>query len=288
MVPDAQDEKLIFGRYTREECGLPPDGIGRGRPGRKAVLLRAAVLAVLLVAAGWLAGTIAARWREAWMDSLPARVAMADPGDGSDLLARGGLYAAALPDRPRVARDWAVALLVAAERSPRRIGYYVNLANIFDRVGRTGPGEPADEFALGLAASGVYAELGDYAKAFASLERADAALEELPDEAQRRSHRLLLVNAQAYYLASAPAGRGRNPEKALHLAELMITSRDELASGGHASGSAALMDTLATARFAVGDAARALAAQTLALGLADSEGLEVYLKHYDEFAAAAK
>ncbi len=285
-MADIQGNELIFGRYSREDCGLPPIGAARG--GWRRALPRALLLLALLIGAGWLAGSATARWREAWLSALPARIARATPDEAAELLAKGGMYAAALANRPGAVRDLAVAGLVAAERSPRRLGYYGNLANLLGRLESDPAGDPLGRFAQELAASGVYAELGRYDEAFASLERADKALLLLPDDALRRSHRLLLVNAQAYYLATAPAGKGRNPERALHLAELMITSRDELASGGHASGSAALMDTLASAWFAAGDAAQALKAQTLALGLADSEGLEVYLRHYDEFTAATK
>ncbi|MCL2000460.1 MAG: hypothetical protein FWG74_03415 [Planctomycetes bacterium] len=282
----SEDEKLIFGRYTREECGLPP--AGADRPGWQRFIPRFIGLVVVLLAAGWTGGTAAARWREDWMASLPARVARADAGERAELLARGGLYAAALPNRPRVLQNLVFAILTAAERAPRRLGYYGSLVHIFDGLVPDSGGDPAGEFGLWLVASGVYLELGEYAKAFASLERADAALERLPDAALARSHRLLLVNAQAYCLATAPEGSGRDSGRAVHLAELMITSRDELASGGNASDSAAFMDTLATAWFAAGDTENAIAAQRLALGLADSEGLVEYLKHYDDFVQALK
>lgn len=284
-MSDAPGDKLFFGRYSREECGLPP--AGAGRPSLKTGILKAAALFLALIGVGWLAGTLAARWRESWTAELPARAAAAPPDERSELMARGILYATALPERPQIARNLAFAGLIAAEKSPRRLGYYGNLANIFDRLEPADADGPDGDFAAELIASGVYTELNEYAKVFACIDRAGKALERLPDENARRSRRLLQVNAQAYALATAPEGKGRDPERALRLAELMITSRDELPGGGHASGSAALMDTLATARSAAGDAARALEAQTLALGLADSVGLDVYLRHYDEFAGSA-
>lgn len=280
-----EGKKLIFGRYSREECGLPPEDAAK--PNRKTAVLRTLCLLAILTAVGWMAGVATARWREEWASALPALVYRAGPEETVGLLSRGRMYAVALPERPRIARDLAFASLVAAERAPRRMGYYGNLANIFDAMdfGQVGP--PAAEFATLLTASGVYAELDEYAKAFACLRQADAALDRIGDEQARRSHQLLLVNAQAYYLAVAPAGEGRNPERALHLAQLLLTSKDELPGGGHASGSAAFLDTLASAWHAAGDSAQAARTQALALGLADSAGLDVYLKHYDEFSAIA-
>lgn len=275
------NENPIFGRYSREECGLPPEAAGE--PRRRTLVVRAVILLAALAVAGWLAGTATARWREAWLSALPHMVSQAEPAEASELLSKGRIYALALADRPAAARDLAMAGLVAAESAPRRFGYYANVANIFDRVDASQTGSPLAEFAAELMASGVYGELGEYAKAFACLNRADAALKKTPDEKERRSYRLLLVNAQAYYLATAPRGEGRNPEKALHLAQLLISSKDEIPGGGHASGSAAFLDTLASAWHATGDDARAEKTQAFALGLADSAGLDVYLRHYDEY-----
>lgn len=274
---DSQGEQRLFGRFTREECGLPP--AGSGLPGWKRRVLGFLSLFAFLIAAGWLGGTLTARWREAWMADLPALVARAPGPEVSGLMNRGRLYATALPRRPGVARNLAVAALVAAERSPRRLGYFANAANLFSG----GSGVMADDFGAQVTAAGVYAELGDYPRAFAALDRADAIAGRETDPERRRSLRLLLVNAQAYFLATAPGGG--NPEKALHLAQLLVTSRDRLPGGGYASGSAAFVDTLAAAYYATGNVERAVATQRMALGLADSGELHEYLRHYDDFAS---
>ncbi len=279
-------DQLVFGRYSREECGLPPVGEMR-RPTRRSLALKTVLLLAALVAAGWMAGVFAARWREAWVNSLPALVSRAGPEETAELLSRGRIYATALADNQRVRSDFALALQVAAERSVRRMGYYGNLANIYTRH-VTDEGRPEREFATEFAASGVYAELKDYTRAFACLAKADQALSRYQDEKAKHAHRLLLVNAQAYYLAVAPIRSGGNAEKALHLAQLLISSRDELADGSYASDQAAFLDTLASAWFATGDAEKAVETQSLALGLADSGRLDVYIENFDKFKRAAK
>lgn len=275
-------DQLLFGRFSREDCGLPPIPPAGGGP-RTALrtALRAALLLALLVGAGWIAGLVSARLREMRVAELPARVRMAAPEDVPGILAAGKLYAAALRHRPALRRDLAYALLIAAENSPRRMGFHGNAAGLL--AGPAPADNPAAAFAAELTASGIHAELGDHDKAFAAIARAENALSRFADENLARSHRLLLVNAQAYSLATAPVGSGRNPERALHLAQLLVTSRDPLPDGSAASESSAFLDTLASAWAAAGDYARALETQTYALGLAESPGLDVYIRHFDEF-----
>lgn len=283
-MTNARDDRLIFGRYTREECGLPP----RGREGWRSGVTPARVALVLLAtaAAAWLGGVATARWREHWIGSLPGQVSRADPGDVPALLERGRMYAEALPGNRRMRRDLAVAVTAAAERLPGRLGYYATAAGLFRALapapsggGRAGG---LERFYTELTAANVFAEVKDYPAAFAALDRAEAALEGVP-EADARSHRLLLVNAQAYFLAIADESLGGNPVKALELARRLVSSRDLLPDGRHASASAAVLDTMATAWHRVGDGEEAVRAQSLALGLADDLGLDVYLRHYDEF-----
>lgn len=57
-MPDIAD-KPIFGRYSREDCGLPP--AGEGKSGWRGLAARTGALLLLLVAAGWAAGIFAAR-----------------------------------------------------------------------------------------------------------------------------------------------------------------------------------------------------------------------------------
>lgn len=275
---DGQGGELIFGRFTREECGLPP--AGSLVPLRRRRLLRFLCLLIVLVTVGWLGGTLVARLRMHWLARLPGAVMAASPAERPQLLAQGRMYATALPGDD-TARILAVAAAVAANDAPRRLGYYGNAANLFTLAGSGG------DFGVLLAAAGMYGELGEYKTAFSFLDRANAALEKSgADETARRSLRLPLINAQAYFLATAPADQGRNPEKALHLANLLISSRDALPGGGHASDSAAFMDTLGAAWHAAGEPEKALGVQTLALGLADTADLDVYIRHYDQFASA--
>lgn len=280
-APD--DGKLIFGRYTREECGLPPRGFERWR--RAITPLRAGLVFAATAALAWLGGEALARWRADWLSALPARVHFADENDVPALLEEGRLYATALPDNHRMRRDLAMAAVTAAERMPRRLGYYATAADLFRRV----PAEAIPEgerFGTEITAAGVHAETGDYASAFAALDRAEAGLQGLPEDEQR-SRRLLLVNAKAYFLATADPSEGGDAKKALELARLVASSRDTLPGGGHASGNAAILDTLATAMHEAGDG-RAASTQRLALGLADGAGLDVYLRHYDEFNNVAR
>lgn len=275
-----QGDRLVFGRYTREECGLPPVGAKLGEP--TLTPLRILLLLAALAVAGWLGGKAMARWRALWLFGLPAQVAFASPGERPGLLFKGKVYAMALPEQRGMRRSLAMAALMAAERSPRRLGYYANAANLL-RNGGDGQEHPALRFAVEVTAAGAFAELDEYSGVFEALGRAEAVLEEMPDGGDRRGNRLLLVNAQAYFLACAPKAEGGDPGKALELARLMIASRDQLPGGGYASGEAAFLDTLAVARFANGDRPGAVSAQALALGLADAQSLDVYVRHYDEF-----
>lgn len=281
--PDA--DKLIFGRYTREECGLPPRGLEGWR--RAVTPLRALVLLAATAGAAWLGGEAMARWREYWVAALPSRVARADVNEVPALLQQGRMYATALPKRHRMRRDLALAVVTAAERMPRRLGYYATAAGLFRGLPLSAVAAGPERFATGMTAAGVYAEVGDYPAAFATLDETEKELEAIP-EPERRSYRLLLVNAQAYFLASADESKGGNPKKALELARLMVSSRDPLPGGGHASGSAALLDTMATAFNRTGETEQAKATQGLALGLAETSGLDVYLRHYDEFNKGAR
>lgn len=275
----APGKKLIFGRFGREECGLPPTNWGRTN--RLAMLSRGAALLALLVLAGWLAGVLVGRWRESWVATLPSRVRAAAPEDIPALLGKGRMYAISQPGRVGLNANLAFAAMVAAEQSPRRMGYYGNAARLLGSLEREMTSSPEEMYTVSLMAAEAYGETGDYPQAFASLARANEALEKMPDSADQRRRRLLLVNAQAYYLATAPVHAGRNPERALHLAQLMMTSKDKLP--GDESASAPFFDTLASAWHAVGDSERALAAQTFALGLAKQSGLDVYIRHYDEY-----
>lgn len=274
-------ENAIFGRYTREECGLPPRPCHR--PGWRFYLSRAVFLIAALLGVGWLAGSANARYREAVVTYLPALVARSDTDEASRLLERGRIYAAALPDRAGMRRNLALAATVAADRSRRRLGYYGNIRTLLSAAGHGAGGATDEVFINELSASGVYAEIDDYQAAFSRLERAEQALEREKDESFRKSGKLLLANSKAYLMATAPEGSGRDPDRALHLAELMITSKDTLPGGGHASGSAALLDTLASAYHAAGLEDKAVTTQSLALGLADSQSLDIYIRHYDEF-----
>lgn len=276
-----EEEKKLFGRYTREECGLPPknadlfgDRFGAGKT---------IIIIVLLAGASVLAGRMYAGYRELWVRSLPALVAQAgDDGElRSNLLRRGAMFAAALPERPRVRRDLAFAAMTAAEYAPRRQGFIGNALALLEDAAPAEDEAPLETVAREMALSGLHEEAGDYGSAFAALDRAEKALSGVDDEQTKRSFKLLLVNAQAYCLATA--GKKGGAARALKLAELAVSSRDELPGGGFASGSAAFVDTLATARFENNLAEEALEAQRLALGLAPGRGLEIYLKHFDRF-----
>ncbi|MCD8349410.1 MAG: hypothetical protein LUC93_02195 [Planctomycetaceae bacterium] len=272
------DNNLLFGRYPREECGLPPPGADFARerlPWRK-------TLALLVVTAilAWLGGTAMSRYRQSWLATLPSRVAAA-PLSAEVLLTRGRSYATALAGDPLARRNLAYAVTVAAEGSRYRLGFYANAETLFRGVDRDGL-NPLDRFAADYAASAVYSELGDNTRALASLESAAVALGTLP-QAEQQSYRLLYVNSLAYLLATIPEAEGGDAEEALRLATLMITSRDPLPDGSFASDSAAFLDTLAAAYDAGGRSSDAIATQTMALGLADSRGLDIYLNHYDQF-----
>jgi hypothetical protein len=242
---------------------------------------------LLLLAIGWIAGTFVARWREAWLAELPFRSALAAPEDASDLLSLGRIYALALPARPAAAANLALALAWTAERASRPAGYLGNAANLFVGVGDWRRLEAGRAFPAALSAAWVFQEVGDYAKAFASLDRAAEALDAERDESPRRGRQALLLNSRAYLLAVAPMTGGRDAKRAMALIRTALTSRDELPGGGFPSDSAAVLDTLSAALIASGEYDRAGQVQSLALGLADPEGLDSYIGRYDEIAAAA-
>jgi hypothetical protein len=282
---------MLFGRYTREECGLPQknaDTFGGGMGAGKTL-----ALLVLLAAAAWTGGRLHANHRELWVRQLPSLIAQT--GDNAELrsglLRRGAMFAAALPERTRVRRDLAFAVLTAAEYAPRRLGYIGNALTLLEGAEAPADEAPLETLAREMALSGLHEEAGEYGKAFAALDRAEKALSGLASgadgEKSERAFRLLLVNAQAYYLAMAEKGEGGDDARALELSRLAVSSRDELPGGGFASESAAFVDTLATARFENSLVDEAVLAQRLALGLADSRGLEIYLKHFDKFTSTA-
>lgn len=281
------DEPLLFGRFSREECGLPP--AGPDPFGERLGMLRPVVLLIALAALGWLAGRVMANNREVWVASLPAMLVGESPEKQSELMTRGKMFATALPDDPSMRRNLAIAAMTAADLSPRRAGYYGNARELLaNRSAEAVQGEPPIEaFFTWLTMAGLYEEAQDYQTAFTALDRAEKALSLVQDEALLRSCRLHLVNTQAWLLACAPREEGGDPVRSLELANLMITSRDTLLGGRHPSGAAELLDTLAMARFKNGLTQEAVSAQSLALGLADSRGLEVYLRNFDTFRASA-
>lgn len=272
---------LVFNRFTREEMGLPPPA-GTGSGWRRAAI-RLLALAVALWSAGWLAGEFVRGSRVRDLGSLAHRVGRADPAEASNLLARNRPLAVATAEDPAAALSWCAAAITAAEASPRRMGYFGNLAHLADGLGRELADRPAAAFHAETLQAHIFSELGRHPEAFAALGRAEKALSALPDGPGARALRLHLVNLQSYLLATAPDHAGRNPGRALHLAQTMISSRDEVSPGEYPSGSAALVDTLAAAWFAVGDRERAIETQSLALGLAKPGDLAVYLEHYDAY-----
>ncbi len=268
-----------FGRYTREDCGLP--ALGSPLPDSGLSFWKGLLLFLMLAAAGWFAGQFSARQRANWVAELPLRIHNSLTTQIPGLLEQGKLYATALPENHVLRCNLAYAIIVASERSPRRLGYLANAANLFRGLDlRQLPGS-LERFHAHLTASGTFADLGDFNEAFRTLDEAEKELHGLPEQ-DSRHYRLVLINAKAYFLAEAPSDQGGDAKEALQLATLMISSRDRLPGGGYASDSPAFLDTLALARYKTGDRAGALAAQALALGLADSTDLAVYLNHYDD------
>lgn len=276
-------DRPLFGRYSREDCGLPPtnaDVFGDRLP-----IAKTLGILVLIAVAAWTAGRMHASYREDWLRRLPGEIARAgdDAETRSALLRRGAMFAAALPERPRARRDLAFALMTAAEYAPRRTGYIGNALALLDGAEPAEDETPLEAFARETALSGLHEEAGNYEQAFAALDRAEKALSAAGDDATERSFKLLLVNAQAYCLATAAKEEGGDARRALTLARLAVSSRDALPGGGFASASAAFVDTLATAGWENGLKKEAMESQRLALGLAESRGLEVYLRHFDRF-----
>ncbi|MDR0362710.1 MAG: hypothetical protein LBJ46_08535 [Planctomycetota bacterium] len=278
-----QRGSLVFNRFTREAMGLPPADAGKRR-GVLWTLVKGAAIVLALFGAGWLAGEFVAAERVRRIESLPFRLQRVGRSAGPGLLASERPTAIAVADNPGALLAYAEAAMMASELAPRQAGYYGNLALVLDGVGERLAGKPLSAFRAETLHAAVLAELDRHPEAFAALVRADRALSAMPDGPMARALRLHLVNLQSYLLATAPEGKGRNPGRALHLAQAMISSRDRIGSGDYASGSAALVDTLAAAWFAVGDRTRAMEAQTLALGLAKPGDLAVYLAHYDAYA----
>lgn len=283
MTKTPDDDPLLFGRFSREECGLPPAGTDPF--GERLGVLRPLALVVLLAVIGWFAGRIMANTREAWVASLPAMLVNEEPEKQAVLLARGKMFASALPDQPSVRRSLALAAMTAADLSPRRAGYYGNARELLaNRTPETMREErPIEAFFTWLTLAGLYEETEEYKTAFAALDEAEKALSALENDDMLRSCRLYLVNSQAWLLARAPRGEGGDPARSLELANLMISSRDTLPGGKRPSEAPELLDTLAMARFTNGLTEEAVAAQSLALGLADTRGLEVYLRNFDSF-----
>gem|GEM_PF-1548608 len=283
MTPNR--DQLVFGRYTREDCGLPPQENPTLAKWRLAS--RAAAILAATVFVGWLAGGLTARWRALRLDSLPREVARtAGTGETGKLVARGRMLATALRGNPRASLGLAESAFAASQNAPRQIGYYGNIDNLLEGAGELLAPTPFLAFRAETLHSTVLSELGRHREALDALARADEAMAGIPDSPLARALRLILVNQQAYILATAASPQVRNPEKALQLAQLMVSSRDILPDGGYASASAAFVDTLAAAWFSAGYREKALETQSLALGLATPGDLAVYLEHYDLYAGA--
>ncbi len=282
-----QQEKLVFGRYRREECGLPPTENPFFARWKKPLMLLGIIAAVTL--AGLVAGSLRSRWRGLKLEALANRIASAPTQAEKDLLlGEGRLLATALNNNPSARLHLAESCMVASIGAPRQMGYYGNAAMLLDGVGEALAGSPIQSFRAESMQAHVLAELDREPEAMEALGRANASRERMENDRLLQMLKLNLVNLQAYILATAKEPQVRNPEKALHLAQFLITSRDELPNGEYASGVAAYVDTLATAWFAAGNSEKALKTQALALGLAKPGDLSVYLKHYDEFANAKK
>lgn len=283
MTPNR--DQLIFGRYNREDCGLP--ALENPALAKWRFATRSLAILVAVLFAGWLAGGLAARWRALRLEALPGEVARAaGTGEAGSVLAKGRMLATALRGNPRASLGLAEAAFIVSQDAPRQIGYYGNIDSLLEGTGERLASSPVLAYRAESLHSAILLELGRHEEALAALARADKALAGIPDGPLARALRLNMVNQQAYILATADSPRVGNSEKALHLAQIMISSRDALPGGGYASASAAFVDTLAAAWFAAGQGEKALEAQTLALGLASPGDLAVYLKHYDLYASA--
>ncbi len=234
---------------------------------------------------GWVAGSITARWRIMTLASIPRQVALSDnPAEKARILAKGRVLATALKNDPRAVLSFGEACLFAADDAPRQTGYFANAAVLLAGLGQRLADEPQYAFWAESHYAQALSEIGRNAEALAALARADKALSKMPDGVVQRALRLTLVNHQAYILATAASRHIRNPEKALHLAQVMISAKDVAITGEMPSASAAFVDTLAAAWFAAGQVQKALETQTLALGLAKPGDISVYLEHYDLYA----
>ena len=284
-MPQQNPNNLVFGRYNRDDCGLPP--LRNPALARWKAVTWSVVFFAVVVFSGWLAGSLTARSRSLSLEALPVAAAEASlTGNAQAVLTRGRMLATALRGDPRAALGLAEAVFVVAQNAPRQMGFYGNVDSIISGIGEKLVFSPFHAFRARLLHSAVLLELGRNEESLAALKKADDALKDLPDGPLSRAFKLNVVNQQAYILAVSESPRVGNPEKALHLAELMISSQDVFPDGSFASSSAAFVDTLAAAWFATGQREKALEVQSLALGLASSRELAVYLKHYDLYANA--
>lgn len=273
----------VFGRYSREECGLPvADATGISllkRTGRGLALLAAVILA------GWLAGKMTSRWRAVQLENIVREVSRASNQlEKSETLARGKMLAVALRKDPEALLLLGEACMMASVNAPRQVGYYGNAASLLEGAGKRLAANPFLAFRAESAYAIALSETDKDVEALAALERANRALDSLPDNEMKAALKLNLVNQQSYILATSPVRRIRNPERALHLAQYMVSTRDRLLTGEFPSASPAFLDTLAAAWFAAGEVEKAQEAQTLALGLAKPGDLAIYIQHYDQYA----
>ncbi|MDR3211693.1 MAG: hypothetical protein LBU79_07240 [Planctomycetota bacterium] len=279
-MPLAQ-EGLIFGRYRRDDLGLPP----RPHPLFKRVKqgLVLILLLVLLLGVGWFAGVAEARRHSRELESLSQRLLVAPPASRREILLRGRAALAADPGNPAAVVGLAEACLGVSSQAPRQRGYFANIARLLEGMPAGVASGSLLSFRRYILLAAVEEELGRHVAALAALSRAGHVMEGIPEGSVRRTLQLLLVNQQAYTLAVAPVGAGGDPGRALELARALLSSRDPLPDGSYASDSPAFVDTLAAAWFAAGYYPQARNTETLALGLANSDELAIYLEHYDTY-----
>lgn len=246
-------------------------------------------LSALAALAGWALGSIHKRSRlDAFQTVVVEALNEYDAARLREALAEAQELRASIVKTPEVRLMMANLYSHAAELLPRRRLYY---EEAFAEVRATKRLLPAKGVSLPLQKeiarleANCFLETERYLESKAAIDRWEALL---PDTLPPSSERLLLMNARAYLYAIADTPRVRDPLAALELAKSVIKSPTPFADGSYPSSNAPILDTLAEAYFAAGHPADALRVQTRALALASRHTLDIYLTHYDKYAAAAE
>jgi len=261
---------------NRDELGLPRKPLRRN-PSRLLPVL--AILAITTVF-GFCAGKV---YRIRAMDELERQL-IALQAEKHPLRLKAALTqfqqsASRLISNPRTRLFLAHAYLYASSQLPQQSMYLNACLREIGQLSQEVLDPVIEADSIWVNASAL-AELKEDQAANVALNR----LANLLGPALNGETKAMWQNAKAYLLATSNDPQVRDAKEALVLARDAISSSYCDSEGRTPSQMPEVLDTLAAAEFANGQAVHALQIQTVSLALVDSNELLTYLDHYDRYA----